>query len=78
MAIQHIIQHVHVIQSSHLMVVLTVSSPCVHANEKLKREEFSTSSRTTTFLLTVSHYFVYVLLIAGVENFRSDFGSRNP
>lgn len=41
---KHIIKHVHVIQSSHLMVVLTVSSPCVHANEKLKREEFSTSS----------------------------------
>ena len=77
-AIKHIIKHVHIIQSSHLMVVLTVSSPCVHANEKLKREEFSTSSRATTFLSTVCHYFVYVLLIAGVENFPSDFGSRNP
>ena len=75
-AIKHIIKHVHIIQSSHLMVVLTVSSPCVHANEKLKREEFSTSSRATTFLSTVCHYFVYVLLIAGVENFPSDFGSR--
>lgn len=68
-AIKHIIKHVPVIQSSHLMVVLTVSSLCVHANEKLKRQEFSTSSRATTFLSTVSHYFVYVLLIAGVRIF---------
>lgn len=68
-AIKHIIKHVPVIQSSHLMVVLTVSSLCVHANEKLERQEFSTSSRATTFLSTVSHYFVYVLLIAGVRIF---------
>lgn len=77
-AIKHIIKHVHVIQSSHPMVVLTVSSPCVHANEKLKREEFSTTSRATTFLSTVSHYFVYVLHIAGVENFPFDFGRQKP
>ena len=39
--------------------------------------EFSSSSRVTTFLSTVSRYRVHVRHIDGVANL-SDLGSRNP
>ena len=67
-----------IIQSSHTTEVLTDSRPCVQAYEKLKRGEFSASSRVTTFLSTVSRYSVHVRHIAGVENLPSDYASRNP
>ena len=68
----------YIIQSPHQTQVLTDSKPCVQAYEKLKRGEFSASSRVTTFLSTVSRYSVHVRHIAGVENLPSDFASRNP
>ena len=68
----------YIIQSPHTTEVLTDSRPCVQAYEKLKRGEFSASSRVTTFLSTVSRYSVHTRHIAGVENLPSDFASRNP
>ena len=50
----------YIIQSPHTTEVLTDSRPCAQAYEKLKRGEFSTSSRVTTFLSTVSHYSVHI------------------
>ena len=66
----------YIIQSPHTTEVLTDSRPCVQAYEKLKRGEFSASSRVTTFLSTVSRYSVHVRHIAGVENLPSDYASR--
>ena len=68
----------YIIQSPHTTEVLTDNRPCVQAYEKLKRGEFSASSRVTTFLSTVSRYSVHIRHIAGVENLPSDFASRNP
>ena len=68
----------YIIQSPHTTEVLTDSRPCVQAYEKLKRGEFSASSRVTTFLSTVSRYSVHIRHIAGVENLPSDFASRHP
>ena len=68
----------YIIQSSHTTEVLTDSRPCVQAYDKLRRGEFSASSRVTTFLSTVSRYSVHVRHIAGVENLPSDFASRHP
>ena len=62
----------------HTTEVLTDNRPCVQAYEKLKRGEFSASSRVTTFLSTVSRYSVHIRHIAGVENLPSDYASRNP
>ena len=42
----------YIIQSPHTTEVLADSRPCVQAYEKLKRGEFSASSRVTTFLST--------------------------
>ena len=68
----------YIIQSPHTTQLLTDSRPCVQAYDKLKRGEFSTSSRVTTFLSTVSRYLVHVRHIAGIDNLPSDFASRNP
>ena len=64
-----------IIQSPHTTEVLTDSRPCVQAYEKLKRGEFSASSRATTFLSTVSRYSAHIRHIAGVENLPSDYAS---
>jgi hypothetical protein len=58
----------YIIQSVHTTQVFTDSRPCVQAYDKLKRGEFSASSRVTTFLTTVSRYQVHVRHIAGAEN----------
>ena len=68
----------YIVQSPHTTQLLTDSRPCVQAYDKLKRGEFSTSSRVTTFLSTVSRYLVHVRHIAGIDNLPSDFASRNP
>jgi len=68
----------YIIQSPHQTQVFTDSTPCVQVYEKLKRGEFSASSRVTTFLSTVSRYSIHVRHIAGVENLPSDFAGRNP
>ena len=64
----------YIMQSPHTSEVLTDSRPCVQAYEKLKRGEFSASSRVTT-LSTVSCYSVHISHIAGVENLPPDYAS---
>ena len=66
------------IQSPHTTEVVTDNRTCVQAYDKLKRGEFSASSRVTTFLSTVSRYSVHIRHIAGIENLPSDYASRNP
>ncbi len=68
----------YIIQSHHTTQVLTDNRPCIQAYDKLRRGEFSTSSRVTSFLSTISRYQVQVRHIAGVSNLPADFGSRNP
>ena len=65
------------IQSQHKGCILTNSKPCVQAYEKLCRGEFSTSTRVSTFLSTVSRYQVSVRHVAGSAILPSDFASRN-
>ena len=67
----------YIIQSPHTAEVLIDNRPCVQAYEKLKRGEFSASSRVTTFLSAVSRYSVHIHHIAGVENLPSDYASQN-
>ena len=68
----------YIIQAKQTTQILTDSRPCVQAYSKLLRGEFSSSSRVTTFLSTVSRYGVQVRHIAGIANLPSDFASRNP
>mgnify|MGYP000217631779 FL=1 len=67
-----------IIQSPHTIEVLTDSRPGVQAYKKLKRGEFSASSRVTTFLSTVSGYSVHIRRITGIKSLPSDYASRNP
>ena len=59
------------------MQVLTDSRPCVQAYSRLRRGEFSASSRVTSFLSIVSRYHVEVRHISGAANLPSDYTSRN-
>ena len=68
----------YIIQSSQRCQVLTDSRPCVQAYDKLLRGEFSSSSRVTTFLSTLSRYQIQVQHISGAANLPSDFASRHP
>lgn len=68
----------YIIQSKHTTQVLTDSKPCIQAHDKLKRGEFSASSRVTTFLSIVSRYQVQLQHIAGAANLPSDYASRSP
>ena len=65
-------------ESDNTTQVLTDSRPCVQAWEKMKRGEFSTSTRVATFLSTLAEFDVEVQHISGVQNLPSDFQSRNP
>ncbi|XP_077866110.1 uncharacterized protein LOC144353401 [Saccoglossus kowalevskii] len=56
----------YIIQSKHKTQLSTDSRPCVQAYEKLRRGEFSASSRVTTFLSTLSRYMIDVQHIAGI------------
>ena len=58
--------------------VFTDSKPCVQAVNKLKRGEFSLSSRLSTFLMTFNEMKVSLYHISGETNLISDFVSRNP
>ena len=59
----------YIIQSPHTTKVLTDSRPCVQAYKKLKRGEFSASSRVTTFLSTVSRFSVHIRHIAELRTY---------
>ena len=65
-------------ESHNITQVLTDSRPCVQAWERMKRGEFSTSTRVATFMSTLAEYNVEVQHISGVQNLPSDFQSRNP
>ena len=68
----------YIIQSEVPAQVLTDSRPCVQAYDKLRRGEFSASSRVSTFLTIVSRYHVEVQHISGAANLPSDYTSRHP
>ena len=67
-----------IIQSANKPQVLTDSKPVVQAVQKLRRGEFSTSSRMTTFLSNVSKFGAQIQHIPGAVNLPSDFSSRHP
>ena len=64
--------------SQHSTQVLTDNEPCVDAHRKLRQGKFSTSSRVSTFLTTLSEFNVELCHISGSANLSSDYGSRNP
>lgn len=57
--------------------VLTDSKPCVEAINKLRRGEFSSSPRVTSFLSVASRYQISIQHLAGSANVPSDFASKN-
>ena len=65
-------------QSEHQTKIYTDSKPCVQAYNKMKRGEYSNSSRMQTFLTMVANLRVEVIHISGKDNIFSDFASRNP
>ena len=65
-------------ESQNRTQVLTDSRPCVQAWNKMKRGQFSTSSRVATFMSTLSQYNVDLIHIKGESNLPADFASRNP
>ena len=67
-----------IVNSNHQTLVLTDSLPSVQAYAKLKKGQFSSSSRVSTFLSTVSRYNVHIAHLKGSENIYSDYISRNP
>jgi len=64
--------------SHHSIQVLTDNESCVDAYQKLRQGKFSTSSRVSTFLTTLSKFNVEVCHIKGSSNLSSDYSSRNP
>ena len=67
----------YLIQSFKKACILTDSTPCVQAYEKLCRGEFSASPRVSTFLSVVSRYQASVRHVSGAAILPSDFASRN-
>lgn len=67
----------YLIQSTLPACILTNSKPCVQANEKLCRGEFSASPRVSTFLSTASRFQASIRHISGQAILPSDFASRN-
>ena len=68
----------YIIQSNEKPHVLTDSKPCVESVQKMKKGQFSTSARLSTFLSAVSRYQAVVGHISGAANLPSDFSSRHP
>jgi len=64
--------------SHHSIQVLTDNESCVDAYQKIRQGKFSTSSRVSTFLTTLSKFNVEVCHIKGSSNLSSDYSSRNP
>ena len=67
-----------IIQSDERPHVLTDSKACVQAVARLRRGEFSASSRLSTFLSHVSRYNARIQHLAGEVNLPSDYASRHP
>ena len=66
-----------IIQSQHHACILTDSTPCVQAINKLRRGKFPASPRVMSFLSVVSQYQADIQHLAGSANVPSDFSSRN-
>ena len=67
-----------IVNSEHQTLVLTDSLPSVQAYGKLKKGQFSASSRVSTFLSTASRYNILIGHLKGRDNVYSDYLSRNP
>ena len=67
----------YIVESDHQATVLTDSLPCVKAYGKLKKAQFSSSSRVTTFLSTLCRYNVHLIHLKGTDNIYADYASRN-
>lgn len=67
-----------ILQSHEKPQILTDSKAVVQAAQKLRRGEFSTSARLTTFLSAVSRYNAQIQHISGSVNLPSDYASRHP
>lgn len=80
LAISTAIQHwaPYIIENQNTVQVLTDSRPCVQAQQKLSRGEFSSSARVSSFLSTISRYNVSIQYITGAMNIPADYQSRNP
>ena len=68
----------YVRQSKNPLQILTDNKPCVQAFNKLRKGQFSASSRISTFLSCLSEHRVTLSHIQGTKNTSSDYGSRNP
>ena len=66
-----------IIQSIQPVQVLTDSCVYVQSYDKFCRGKFSTSSRVTTFLSTLSHHQAHLGHVSGIANLLSDFASRH-
>jgi hypothetical protein len=80
LAINAAIQHwaPYIIENQNCVQVLTDSRPCVQAQTKLSRGQFSSSARVSSFLSTLSRYNVSLQYITGASNIPADYQSRNP
>lgn len=67
----------YIVESDNQTTVLTDSLPCVKAYGKLKKGQFSSSSRVTTFLSTLCRYNVHLIHLKGTDNIYADYASRN-
>ena len=70
--------HPYIIQSQEKPQVMTDSKAVVQAVAKLRRGEFSASSRLTAFLSSISRYNAQIQHISGAVNLPADYASRHP
>ena len=68
----------HIRESEKVTQILTDSRSCVQTWERMKRGQFSTSTRVATFMSTLAEFNVEVQHISGIQNLPSDYQSRNP
>ena len=67
----------YIVQSTSQTLVLTDGLPCVQAFNKLRKGEFSSSSRVSTFLSVLCRFNLQLCHLKGSENTYADFASRN-
>ena len=67
----------YIVQSTLQTLVLTDSLPCVQAFGKLRKGEFSSSARVSTFLSVLCRFNIQLCHLKGSENTYADFASRN-
>ena len=67
----------YIVDSIHQTTVMSDSLPCVMAYNKLKKGQFSASSRVSSFLSTLCRYNVHLQHLKGKENTYADYASRN-